>query len=178
MKTSLRIASLSLLTILCLALSTTAFADIYNNGPTNGLVQAFFIDGTGGPFDQSISDEFVAGSCSGCTGGIPTTIRFAEWVPTGNTPMTVAWSLGTTSFGNDEGGSAGAIPLSNTSYLLTNGFGYDVYISTISNITNAQPLLTGHTYFLTLTDANDSGATGLDAWDDNQGPASCFFREP
>ena len=39
MKTSLRIASLSLLTILCLALSTTAFADIYNNGPTNGTLK-------------------------------------------------------------------------------------------------------------------------------------------
>ena len=60
----------------------------------------------------------------------------------------------------------------------TNGYGYDVYISTISNITNAQPLLAGHTYYLTLTDANDSEGTGFDAWDDNQGPASCFYQGP
>ncbi len=178
MKTSLRIASLSLLTILCLALSTTAFADIYNNGPTTGNLNAFFIDGPGGPFGQSISDGFVAGNCAGCTGGIPTTISFLEWVPTGSTPTVVSWALGSSSFGNDEGGSGGAIPLSNTTFLYTNGHSYDVYKSTISNITNAQPLLAGHTYYLTLTDANDTGGSSFDAWDDNEGPASCFFQNP
>ncbi len=178
MKTSLRIASLSLLTIMCFALSTTAFADIYNNGPTNGTINGFYIDGLGGPFGQSISDGFVAGSCAGCTGGTPTTISFAEWVLSGNIPTVVSWALGTSSFGNDEGSSGGAIPLSNTTFLFRNGFGYDVYKSTISNITNAQPLLAGHTYYLTLTDANDSGGSSFDAWDDNEGPASCYFQNP
>ncbi|MGB7556469.1 MAG: hypothetical protein WBM04_19030 [Candidatus Korobacteraceae bacterium] len=90
----------------------------------------------------------------------------------------VSWEIGSSSFGNDKGSSGGAIPLSNTTFLFTNAPDYDVYKSTISNITNAQDLLAGHTYYLTLTEVNDSGGSGFDAWDDNEGPASCFFQNP
>ena len=56
----MRIPMLSLLTILCLALSTTAFAgQFYSDGPTDGTTNGFFIDGPGGPFGQTISDGFL-----------------------------------------------------------------------------------------------------------------------
>ena len=52
---------LTLLTILCLALSAPVFAGtlIYDDGPINGTSNSLFIDGVGGPFGQSISDGFT-----------------------------------------------------------------------------------------------------------------------
>jgi len=162
----MRIATLSL-TILCLALSAPAFAGIiYTDGPTNGTVNGFFIDGPGpGPFSQTISDGFVA-----TTSGTATSLDFGVWVPTGTTPTSVSWTLGTSVFGSDI--SSGSTAQVGFAYLLTNGFGYDVYNATVALSGN---LSAGTAYWLTLGGANDSSGSQFDAWDVNGGPASCDF---
>ena len=58
-------------------------------------------------------------------------------------------------------------------FLLTNGFGYDVYEATITSPGGS--LVAGTQYWLTLGGANDSAGTQFDAWDVNGGPASCDF---
>ena len=116
----MRTTSFFLLTILCFALSTAAFADItlFTSGPINGNLNAFFIDGPGGPFGQSVSDGFVA------TGtGNAAWLYFGEWT-LGGAPTIVSWSLGTISFGSDIGSGHGAV---SSIFLGTDGFGYGIY---------------------------------------------------
>ena len=113
-----RITFFFLPAILCLALSTRAPADtLFTSGPINGNLNAFFIDGPGGPFGESISDEFVlTGSGAG------NMVNFGEWTLAG-APTIVSWSLGTTSFGTDLGSGGGAV----TSTLLgIDSFGYGI----------------------------------------------------
>ena len=167
-------ATLSL-TILFLALSAPAFADIYNDGPTNGTSNAFFIDGPGGPFGQSLSDGFIASSS-----GTGTEVFFAEWVLAGTVPTGVSWAIGTQNFGGTITAGAGF----GTTLLCTNGspfngglcagdFGYDVYES---HFTISSSFTAGDMYWLTLTDATDNQNTGFNGWDLNNGPATCDFE--
>jgi hypothetical protein len=140
---------------------------LYDDGPTNGNVNAVFIDGPGsGPFSQTISDGFVA------TGsGAISTIDFGIWVPTGTTPTSIAWWIGTTAFGSDI--TFGTQPNVLDTFLFSNGFGYDVFEATITGVGGS--LVAGNQYWLTLGGANDSAGTQFDAWDVNGGPASCNF---
>ena len=181
MKTSLRITSQSLLTILCFSLSTIAFAQIiYQNGPTNGNLNGFFIDGpgTGHPTSQEISDQFSPSLCpgGGCVGGTASVLTFAEWVPIGTIPTAVAWAFGSAPFGNDLGGDLGnAVPLISTHHLFDNGLGYSIFENTVGVSGN---FTVAGTYYLSLSQAQDSGGTFSDAWDVNEGPALCSFRNP
>lgn len=177
----LRILTISL-TILCLMLSASAFAgELYNDGPFDGTTNALFIDGPNpGPFSQSISDGFIA-SGSGTAGNL----EIAMWVPSGTTPTTVSWWLGTTAFGQDISHGVGTVGTNMTDTLMcTNGqpfnggicaggFGFDVYDVKVSGLSGL--LTSGNQYFLTLGNANDNFGTQFDAWDVNNGPASCFF---
>ena len=108
-----------LLTILCLAVGPASAQSYFvNTGPINGNLNAFFIDGPGGPFGESISDGFV----SNLTGS-PGVANFGEWT-LGGAPTVVNWSLGTTSFGSDLGSGGGAVT---STFLGTDGFGYGIY---------------------------------------------------
>jgi hypothetical protein len=160
------IVSLSLLT--ALALSAPAFADtLYSNGPTNGTINAFIIDGPGGTDGQTVSDGFVASAS-----GDVSTLSFGEWVYTGLTPTSVSWALGTSAFGSDiSGGSTVQVGYT---YLFSNAFGFDIYEATVTGLSGS--LTAGSTYYLTLNGANDSGGTQFDGWDDNEGPAQCNFE--
>ncbi len=163
----IRIATLSLL-ILCFALDTAAsVGPLFISGPINGNLNGFFIDGPGGPFGQSISDQFVT-----TAGGFATDLNFGEWT-LGGTPTVVNWSLGTSSFGNDIASGGGAVT---STFLGTNSFGYGIYDTHI----NLGATLANHTtYYLTLSGANDVGGSQFDAWDDNESPtASCYFENP
>jgi hypothetical protein len=156
------------LTLICLVMSAPAFASVlYDDGPTDGNTNAFFIDGPNpGPFSQSISDGFTA------TGsGSVTDIDFGIWVPTGTTPTTVSWWLGTSAFGSDI--SSGTQTTSDITFLTSNGFGYDVYEVHLHGLSGS--LTAGGSYWLSLGNANDSGGTQFDAWDVNNGPAVCNF---
>jgi hypothetical protein len=154
----------------CLALSASAFASdvvLFDDGATNGFYNAFFIDGPNpGPFSQSISDGFVAASS-----GTATSLDFGMWVPTGLTPTTVSWWLGTSAFGSDI--SSGVSNSLQVSYHNASGFGYDVYDVHIDGLSG--DLVAGNTYWLSLGNANDSGSTQTDGWDVVPGPATCNF---
>jgi len=149
--------------------TVSAFADtvLFDDGATNGQYNGFFIDGpNNGPFGQNISDGFVA------TGsGTATSLDFGLWVPSGTTPTTVSWWLGTSAFD----GSLGSGTVNNPSYTLTtsNGFGYDVYTVHITGLSGN--ITAGQSYWLSLGNANDSGNTQFDAWDVVPGPATCEF---
>src|SRR5664280_2091836 len=139
----MRIAVLSL-TILCLALSAPAFAGtVYNDGPINGTVNAFIIDGPSGSPGQTISDGFVA---SGNASAGAVSIYFGEWVRLGSTPTTISWALGTTVFGNDVGQGTGVA--SSSLFLSSNPFGFSVYETKITG-TTILPMNLGSTYYLT-----------------------------
>jgi hypothetical protein len=158
-----------LLAILCLALSAPAFADIvlFDDGATNGTYNGFFIDGPNpGPFSQSISNGFVA-----TNSGTATALDFGIWVPTGLTPTTVTWWLGTSAFAGDLG--TGTVAQVQYSFHNGTGFGYDVYDAHIDGLSGN--LMAGNTYWLSLGNANDSGFTQFDAWDVVPGPATCNF---
>ena len=145
----MRIATLSLLTILCLALSAPAFADLYNNGPTNGAVNAWFI-GSGPSY--VVTDSFSVSSSETMN-----SFEFAQWVEAGSTPTTVDWAIGTTSFGGDMARGSSAI-----TYNLICSAGpncglsaYDVYSSTVA--TGAIRLFRWQYLWLRfLANANDS----------------------
>ncbi|MGB8770612.1 MAG: hypothetical protein WCC92_13405 [Candidatus Korobacteraceae bacterium] len=173
-----RVAFLFPLTILCLALSTSAFAGdfgpLYNNGPTNGTNNAYFIDA------YVVSDSFLVDPTSD---GISVGFGFAEWVPAGATPLTVDWAIGTSSFGSDVASGTGG--MLNYFQLCSNGspfnggicggdLGYDVYDSQIQ-VNPWLHLTPGQTYWLTLTNATDS-LGGRDGWDINSGPSQAYHN--
>ena len=164
----MRVGTISLI---CLALSAPAFAGIiYTDGATNGSINAFFIDGPGpgGPFNQTLSDGFVATNSDTAA-----SLDFGEWVTTGDTPTTVSWALGTSAFGSDI--SSGSTLQVGYTFFSSNAFGYDVYTSHVDGLSGF--LTAGTTYYLTLGGANDSTGSQNDAWDINSGLATCSFAQ-
>ena len=159
--------SLTVLTILCLALSATAFADMYNNGPTDGSVNGWFI-GQGQSY--VVSDSFRG------DGSEILSFAFAAWVTAGSHPTTVDWAIGTSSFGGDV--DSGTADISASPIFChasdTCGLGlYDVYNATVTGM--ELPTTEGSTYWLTLTNANDSFG-GRVAWDINSGPSQAYHN--
>ncbi len=162
-----RTAFFFLLAILYFAFSTVSAQVLFTSGPINGNLNAFIIDGPGGPFGQSISDGFVATAT-----GNPGTLNFGEWT-LGGAPTVVSWALGTSSFGSDIANGGGTVTPTS---LGTNAFGYGIYNS---QIYISGFLMYGDTYYLTLSGANDIGGSQFDAWDDVESPiASCYFQSP
>jgi hypothetical protein len=169
----IRVVSVVFLTILCLALSAPAFADIYNDGPTNGTYTSVGICCEPRYYGQSISDGFVAANS-----GTGTEVFFAEWVRAGALPTGVTWAIGTQNFGGTL--TAGA-NFGYTVFCLNGQDGcggsgfqlFDVYIShfTLPSI----PFTAGQTYWLTLAGAFDNQGFGA-YWDVNNGPATCDFE--
>jgi len=154
--------------LMCLAITGSAFAGtIFDDGPTNGTVNGYYVDGPGGSFfQQTISDGFVA------TGsGSATSVDVGIWVPTGETLTNLTYWLGTSAFGSDI--SSGST-VNNATYLFTNGIGYDIYEVELSASGN---FTAGNTYYLTLGNGQDSNGDSEVAWDVNGGPASCSFAQ-
>ena len=174
------IATLTL-TVLCLALAAPAFASIFiSSGPIDGNNNAFFITGPNnanflGSF-QDISDGFTSAAS-----GTPFSLEFGIWVASGNTPTTVSYEIGTDAFGTELG--SGTVALNNNGnshFLFTNTFGYDIYAVTIP--VASSPMTAGNTYWLSLSNANDSGNSGSMAWDIPNGGLgtsgiTCNFRQ-
>src|ERR1022692_2144031 len=91
----------------------------------------------------------------------------------------ISYELGTSAFGTDLGSGTVALNASNSHFLFSNSFGYDIYDVTIG-ITPAA-LTAGNTYWLSLSNATDAGNSGTEAWDlpngGSGGPATCNFRQ-
>jgi PEP-CTERM motif len=172
----MRIATL-LLTVLCLAL--TGFAQvIYNDGGIDGNDNAFFITGPNNPnflgSVQDISNGFVP-----TTPGTPNTLEFGEWIASGFTPSSISWGIDTAAFGTTNSGTV-AQTGANSTFLFTNGFGYDVYDVKIG--VTGPAMNTSTQYWVTLSNASDSqGDNSTEAWDipnsGSGGPAVCNFRQ-
>jgi len=157
----------------CLALNGSAFASIvFDDGATDGTYNAFFIDGPNpGPYSQWITDLFTP-TGPGTTGLYD--LDFGIWVPSGTTPTQVSWWIGTTPLGSDIGSGNAILGSGDYNYLLTNGYGYDVYNVHLKNLPGGN-MNTSTQYYLTLGNANDNQNTQFDGWDVNEGPAQCFF---
>jgi hypothetical protein len=176
MKTQLRIAHLSLLTILCLALTVSAFAGstIFSEGPFLGNSNAFFITGPNNPnFSgsfQDVSNGFVATSSA-----TPTTLEYGLWLSAGAVPTTISYEIGTTMFGTQLG--SGTVALSPADYVP--GLGPDTWEVTIPVTSLA--MTAGHRYWISLSNADDSLNSESSAWDVPNGglggPAICDFRQ-
>ena len=101
----MRTATISLLTILCLALSAPAFAQKYNNDPTNGTNDAYFVGIYSDPFVPIANTNIPGSSFAGYTppyvnasviGGMSVT---SSEVPTGETGT--LWAYSETKIGNN-----------------------------------------------------------------------------
>jgi hypothetical protein len=173
----MRTISLSLLTILCLALTGFAQA-IYNDGGIDGHDNAFFISGPNylsfNENFQDISNGFIAANS-----GTPSTLEFGEWIVGGLWPSSISYELGTTAFGTDLGSGTVAQFDRNNHFLFSNSFGWDVYDVTIP-VTSAF-MTAGNEYWVTLSNATDSNNSGTEAWDlpngGSGGPATCNYRQ-
>src|SRR5664279_1465969 len=124
---SMRTASLSLLTILCLLLAVApAMADtLYDNGPYNGNTWAWLIN-----FGSSVSDSFtLAANYQGAE--YIDGLHFVYWDAYGTYDVltTVDMALGSTSFGADY--FSGTLTNVTNTFLGTNQYGYSLYLSLI-----------------------------------------------
>jgi uncharacterized repeat protein (TIGR03803 family) len=173
----MRITTISLLTILCFALSTPTFAQqIYNEGPIDGNDNAFFVTGPNlpnflGSF-MDISNGFVAAAS-----GTPNQLEFGLWSV--GAPTSFSYELGTSAFGTDLGSGTVALNSGNSTLLFTNGFGYGVYDVKVGITSGA--MTAGNTYWLSISNATDASNDGTQAWDipngGSGGPAICNFRQ-
>ena len=170
----MRILTLSL-TILCLALTASAGTTFYNDGGIDGNDNGFFITGPSFPNPagsfQDISNGFIAAAS-----GTATQFEFGEWVASGSTPTGVDWEGGTSAFSSTYFGHI-TQNSSNSILLFTNGFGYGIYdVTGTVNI----PMTMGTEYWLTLSNATNTGSTQSGGWDlagPTGGPATCNFRQ-
>ena len=168
---------LTLLTILCLALGSNAFAgNVYDDGPINGTSNSLFIDGLNGGFQQSISDGFT--SLATYSGGV--VVNFGEWVVAGTHPNGVQYGIGTQNFGGSilagTGFSSTLLCTNGSAYnggVCAGGFGFDVYESTF---TATGSFTNGGTSWLTLTNATTREGNTNNGWDFFSGPATCDFE--
>jgi len=157
--------------LLLLACSAPGFASVlYTDGSINGTNNGFFIDGpNAGPFQQSISDSFVA-----TNGGTAGSLDVGLWVTAGTTPTTLSWWLGTSAFGSEISSGTAALGAGTNTLLISNNvFGFDIYSVHVGGLSGA--LTGGNTYYLTLGNANDSGGDQSVAWDVIDGPSGCSF---
>lgn len=129
---------------------------VYDNGPINGAGGAYTIN-----LGASVSNSFTVSSATNLTSATA-----GIWVTTGDTPISVEWSIGTSAFGSDV--SYGTSLLSNT-YFITNGGGYDVYSSSFS-LTGAAG---AGTYYLTLQNAVSTNSNYV-FWDVNSGSSTAY----
>jgi len=156
----LRIASLLLLTVCCLALAVApAMADtLYSNGPYNGTVDAWTIN-----FGFSVSDSFTcSANCS------VEDFHMVNWNVPGFVTTGAEIQLGASSFGNNYADLT--LAPSGSTDLGSNQFGYELwqYDFTFANV--AVP---SGTSWVTLSNATDSGGNPV-YWDENSGPASAY----
>jgi hypothetical protein len=130
---------------------------LYNNGSINAANPGGNpIFGVGG---QTVTDSFTLANTSNLTGA-----QLGLYIPgpSGNTPTTVQWSIGTTPFASDQG--SGTASLTNTLF-----FSSTLYASSFPL---SQQLASG-TYWLTIQNATPPAGVGV-YWSQNFGPSSSF----
>jgi len=169
MKTQIRIASLSLLTVLCLMLAVApAMADtLYSNGPVNGNANAWQING-----GFVVSDSYHT---SGSGGSDLTVTAFAVWELPGDTLTSVDWQVSTGPCSGPGGcgtilGSGTASGLTET-FIFSNQYGYNIDGVT-AKTTTVNNSKSNH-FWLTLGNAVVPSGDPV-YWDENSGPSQAY----
>ncbi len=164
----LRIASLSLLALLCgtiaIPLVATDYGTLYSNGPVNGTIKGWDISGS---YGTMVSNSFYLSG----TGGPVNGFSFSVWEYPGDSLEAVQWSITTANSGQGTvlgSGIASGGTLTDT-FLFNNGT-YNIDKITLSglnvNITSAG------TYWLNLFDASVPSGDPV-GWDENDG-VGCY----
>jgi hypothetical protein len=156
MKTKLRIASFSLLAVICLSLAAVpalAQEDLYDNGPVNGETSAWQIN-----FGYAVSDAAKVANVS--RSNVKNNI--VVWVEPGDTPTSIGWGLGTAPFSSNIASGTSALTVTNS---FVNEFGYDVESVSFSMGTLS---LSAGNYWITLENGTTSDGAPL-YWDENSG---------
>jgi len=139
----------------------SAASVLYDNGLFNGSIAGWTINS-----GFQVADTFTLAGSSTLTGA-----NFAAWVSSGDAAQTLDWAIvgdptdqvSTTFY------SGSAAPLGNT-FLLTNGFGFDVYNESFDL---GSLSLGAGTYWLVLM--NGTTAQGdVMFWDENDGPSQAW----
>jgi hypothetical protein len=144
--------SITLFALLCQA-AVPAMAQIYDNGPVNGQVDAWVIN-----FGFAVSDTFHLSGAA-----IPVDIEFWAWVEPGDTATSVEVAIGSTGyFSNNLFDGTVRLTQSNC---FTNNFGFDVCTE---NVNFSGPNLGTGNYYLTLENAATAAGNPL-YWDENSG---------
>ncbi len=114
---------------------------LYDNGPAGTTTDAWAIS----------PPCHVASSFSVSTAANLSHIQVGLWVGSGDTPVSVDWSIGTGPYGSDvSSGTAMLINAYNQTFAL-NSLDFDVYQSAFTVTGNVSP---GTTYWLTLSDGS------------------------
>ena len=168
MKTQARIASLSLLTLLCLMLAGTPAkaGTLYSNGSFNGDQNAWTIN-----FGFSVSDSFVVPSNSEIQD-----LHFVYWDASSTDKVsTVDMAIGASSFGGTFLTLLGA-----TNYDLgTNAYGYELFQANFTFTPTFQVPWSGPGFVTlqnactTMTGCSQSGGTPI-YWDENSGGSTAY----
>jgi PEP-CTERM motif len=164
MKTQIRIASLSLLAVVCLMLAVTpALADtLYSNGPYDGNTAAWGID-----HGNAVTNSFAGYAKIGDIKAI----RIVYWDPSATDLLsTVDMSIGTTPFGTDE--FSGTLTGITNTFLGINQYGYALYQAGAATY----DIAAGQASYVTLSNAcTTSGCdTNPISWDENSGPSTAY----
>ena len=172
----MRIATLSLLVVLCLALTAVAQVTIYSEGPLDGNDNSLFVTGPNLPnflgSVQDISNGFVAANSAAAN-----QLEWGEWSV--GAPTSFSYELGSAAFGTDLGSGTVAQNAGNSTLLFTNSFGYGVYDVEVGITSSA--MTAGNTYWLSISNATDAASDGTQGWDipngGSGGLATCNFRQ-
>ena len=127
MKTQVRLASLSLFTILylTLAVAPAMAGTLYDNGPLNGDANPWTIN-----YGYSVSDSFTVAS-----GSLITDFHFTYWDASNTDILSqVDLNISSTSFGNGGPGTVAGLSLTNTPLLSgePNEYGYYMFQANLS----------------------------------------------
>jgi hypothetical protein len=152
----LRIASLSLLALCLAVVPAVAQTDLYDNGPTNGTVDAWTIN-----FGFAVSDTFTLGGAS--TVG---SVNFAAWLFPGDILESAEVSITSSEFGGTTFFD-GTVNFSQGN-CSTNQLGFSLCDET-GSITPTS--LNAGTYWLNLQNAVVNTGDPI-YWDENSGPSS------
>ena len=171
MKTQIHIASLLLLAVLCLTLAAfPASADtLYDNGPVNGNVGAWQING-----GFVVSNSYVIGP--GSSGG-ESAFRLGVWELPGDTLTSLDWVVSTGPCSGPGGcgtilgsGTLSGANLTDT-FIFSNQYGYN--IDAVAGATTVNNSKSNHFYYLTLSNSVVPSGDPV-YWDENSGPSTAY----
>ncbi len=158
-----RIASLSLLTIVCLvlAVSPAMASTLYDNGPANGTNDAWTIN-----FGFAVSDSYALSGGTNVTG-----MNVVYWDASSTDLLTtVDYQFGSSSFGGNIHTSGAAT----NQFISTNQFGYFLYSASFA-VSNSD--FNGANGFVTLSNACSTSGCSVSNpiyWDENSGPSTAY----